>query len=251
MEQVRAYPPLFQQATVWVLYAAIAMPLIYFGTQLIAAPFYPGYSFAQDTASMLGTTTSRQPWIFNLGAVLTGLAGLTGAFGLFRALRTVTSTALALLAGFAVLANGVLSLKAGMFPMPDPRHASWQFLMFPTLAAPMLLLLALWRQSTALRIYLLCNAVALLLMMPLMLRRMAPVFAEGTMQRLLALVVFVPVGVAGYALVRRVTCSIQVGSATDTFTVTGLKNDGAAAPFRPDQRGIMRSPRVSSARSPR
>jgi hypothetical membrane protein len=56
------------QTTVWALYAAIAMPLIYFGTQLIAAPFYPGYSFAQDTASMLGTTTSRQPWIFNLGA---------------------------------------------------------------------------------------------------------------------------------------------------------------------------------------
>ena len=176
---------------------------IYFGTQLIAAPFYSGYSFAQDTASMLGTTTSRQPWIFNLGAVLTGVAGLTGAFGLFRELRTVTWTALALLVGLSVVANGVLSLKAGMFPMPDPRHASWQFLMFPTLAAPVLLLIALWRQSVALRMYLLCNAVALLLMM----HRVAPVFAEGTMQRLFALVVFVPVGVAGYALVRRVTGS--------------------------------------------
>jgi hypothetical protein len=37
-------------------------------------------------------------------------------------------------------------------------------------------------------------------MVPLMMHRMAPVFAEGTMQRLLALVVFAPVGVAGYAL---------------------------------------------------
>ena len=208
MKQTRVCPPPFRQATVCALYAAIAMPLIYFGTQLIAAPFYSGYSFAQDTASMLGTTTSRQPWIFNLGAVLTGVAGLTGAFGLFRELRTVTWTALALLVGLSVVTSGVLSLKAGMFPMPDPRHASWQFLMFPTLAAPVLLLIAFWRQSVALRMYLLCNAVALLLMMPLMMHRVAPVFAEGTMQRLFALVVFVPVGVAGYALVRRVTGSI-------------------------------------------
>jgi len=202
MEQVRVYPPTLRHPTVWTLYAAIAMPLIYFGTQLIAAPFYPGYSFVQDTASMLGTATSRQPWIFNLGAVLTGVAGLIGAFGLFRALRTVTWTALALLVGLCVVASGVLSLKAGIFPAPDPRHASWQFLLFPTLAAPVLLLIALWRQSVTLRMYLLCNAVGLLLMAPM--HRTAPVFAAGTMQRLFAFVLFVPVGVTGYALVRRV-----------------------------------------------
>jgi len=204
MKQVRVHPPAFQQTTVLALYAAIAMPLIYFGTQLIAAPFYPGYSFAHDTASMLGTTASHQPWIFNSGAMLTGVAGLSGAFGLFRALRTVTWRSLALLVGLSVVSNGVLSLKAGMFPMPDPRHASWQFLMFPTLAAPVLLLIALWRRSMALRLYLLCNAVALLSMMPLMMHTMAPVFAEGTMQRLFALVVFVPVAAAGLALVRQV-----------------------------------------------
>ena len=83
--------------------------------------------------------------------------------------------------------------------MPDPRHASWQFLLFPILATPVLLLIARWRHGMALRMYLLCNAVALLLMM----HPMAPVFAEGTMQRLFALVVFVPIGVAGYALARR------------------------------------------------
>src|SRR5215469_12089174 len=207
MEQVPVRPPTFRHPTVWALYAAIAMPLIYFGTQLIAAPFYPGYSFVQDTASMLGTATSRQPWIFNLGAVLTGVAGLIGAFGLFRALRTVTWTALALLVGLCVVANGVLSLRAGMFPVPDPRHASWQFLLFPILSAPVLLLIALWRQSVTLRMYLLCNAIALLLMVLVMMHKMALVFAEGTQQRLLALVVFVPVGVAGYALVRRVVAS--------------------------------------------
>src|ERR1051326_4877542 len=95
MEQVRLYPPAFRQATIWALYAAIAMPVIYFGTQLVAGPFYPGYSFSQDTASMLGTTDSHHPWIFNLGAVLTGVTGVVGAFGLFRALRPITRTALA------------------------------------------------------------------------------------------------------------------------------------------------------------
>jgi len=191
-----------RQTTAPALYAAIAMPVLYFGAQLLAAPFYPGYSFAQDTASMLGTTTSHHPWIFNLGAMLTGVAGLVGALGLLRALRAVTWTTLAALVALCVVANGVLSLKAGMFPMPDPRHASWQLLMFPILLAPLLLLIALWLQGTALRIYLLCNLVALLTTLPFMFHRIAPVFAEGTMQRLFALVVFVPVGVAGYALLR-------------------------------------------------
>lgn len=202
MEELRLHPSDTRRTSAWALYAAIAMPAIYFGTQLLAAPFYPGYSFANDTASMLGTTNSHQPWIFNLGAMLTGLAGLVGAFGLFRALRAVTWTTLAALVALCVVANGVLSLKAGMFPMPDPRHASWQFLMFPILITPLLLLIALWREGTALRVYLLCNLVALLAMLPFMFHKVEPVFAEGTMQRLFALVVFVPVGVAGYALVR-------------------------------------------------
>ena len=149
---------------------------------------------------MLGTTSSRHPWIFNLGAILTGLAGLVGAFGLFRALRAVTWTTLAALVAFCVVVNGVLSLKAGLFPMPDPRHASWQFLMFPILIAPLLLLIALWSKGRVIRTYLLCNLFALLATLPFMFHRVAPVLAEGTMQRVFALVVFVPVGVAAYAL---------------------------------------------------
>jgi hypothetical membrane protein len=205
MEQEHLYSSTFRQATIWRLYAAIAMPVIYFGTQLVAAPFYPQYSFTLDTASMLGTTNSHHPWIFNLGAMLTGAAGLVGALGLFGALRTVTWKALAWLVALSVVANGVLSVKAGIFPLPDPRHASWQFLMPAVLATPLLLLVALWRQGMALRAYLLCNVAALMLMVPLMMHMMAPVFAEGTAQRLFAVVVFVPVGVAGFALIRGVT----------------------------------------------
>jgi hypothetical protein len=72
-----------------------------------------------------------------------------------------------------------------------------QFLMPRILATPLLLLVALWREGAALRAYLLCNSVALILMVPLMMHRMAPLFAEGTTQRLFGLVVSVPVGVAG------------------------------------------------------
>lgn len=200
MEELSLHPPNTRRTRRSDLYAAILVPVFYFGAQLAAAPFYPGYSFAQDTASMLGTTSSRHPWIFNLGAILTGLAGLVGAFGLFRALRAVTWTTLAALVAFCVVVNGVLSLKAGLFPMPDPRHASWQFLMFPILIAPLLLLIALWSKGRVIRTYLLCNLFALLATLPFMFHRVAPVLAEGTMQRVFALVVFVPVGVAAYAL---------------------------------------------------
>jgi hypothetical membrane protein len=67
MGQARLHSSTFPHATRWALYAAIAMPVFYFGTQLVAAPFYPQYSFTQDTASMLGTTDSHHPLISNLG----------------------------------------------------------------------------------------------------------------------------------------------------------------------------------------
>lgn len=188
--------------TTLMLWAAVAMPLLYFGVQLIAAPFYPGYHFATDTASMLGTSASLHPGIFNIGAILTGIAGLAGAFGLFLGLRRAAPSWLRILIAIGVLSNGVMSLKAGLFPMPDPRHATWQFLLFPVLITPLLLLGATWR-LTWLRIYLLLNIIWLLCLIPFMMHRMAPIFPEGVMQRLFALVIFVPVGVVAYALLQR------------------------------------------------
>lgn len=188
--------------------AAIAMPLLYFGVQLIAAPFYPGYHFATDTASMLGTSASHHPEIFNTGAILTGIAGLAGAFGLFWGLDGATAPWLRFLIVIGVLSNGVLALKAGLFPMPDPRHATWQFLMFPILIAPLLLLVATWSIFTWLRVYLLIDIISLFCLIPVMMHRVAPVFPEGTMQRLFALVTFGPIFVVALALLRRPAFSI-------------------------------------------
>jgi hypothetical membrane protein len=192
--------------TTLMLWAAFAMPLLYFGVQLIAAPFYPGYHFATDTASMLGTSMSHHPGIFNTGAILTGVAGLVGAFGLFLGLRRTSARWLRILIAIGLLSNGVMSLKAGLYPMPDPRHATWQFLLFPTLITPLLFLGAAWRVLW-LRIYLLLDVTCLLCLLPYMLHRMAPIVPEGTMQRLFALVTFVPVGVVALALLRSRTLS--------------------------------------------
>lgn len=189
-----------QRPTKLMLGAAVAAPLLYFGVQFIAAPWYPGYSFSTDTASMLGTAASLHPGIFNNGAILDGIAAFFGAAGLFFGLSSLAGNWLRSLVAVGVFANGVLSLKAGLFPMPDPRHASWQFLLFPILITPLLLLAATWRVSMALRIYLMADVVCLLLVIPMMMHRMAPIWPEGTMQRLFAVIAMAPIGVVALVL---------------------------------------------------
>jgi len=187
------------------LLGAIAVPVLYFGAQIAAAPSYPGYSFARDSASSLGTSASAHPWIFNVGAILTGITALPAAIGLYLALRTSANRLVAWLNGLALVATGVMSVKAGLFPLPDPRHASWGFLTWFTIAMPVLLLIAVWprREATGLRVYLGASIVLILLLFPVLSGIL--LFGElqpGTLQRLFALATFVPVGVVGYSLRR-------------------------------------------------
>src|SRR3954454_13092742 len=60
---------------------AVALPFVYFGIQLAAAPFYPGYSFLTRDASTLGSDGSTAPWIFNGGPLLVGTLELVTAAG--------------------------------------------------------------------------------------------------------------------------------------------------------------------------
>lgn len=189
-----------QRSTTLMLGAAVAVPLLYFGVQFIAAPWYPGYRFATDTASMLGTAASLHPGIFNNGAILDGIAAFFGAAGLFLGLSNLASKWLRAVVAIGVLSNGVLSLKAGLFPMPDPRHASWQFLLFPILITPLMMLAATWRTWIGLRIYLLVDVVCLLLVIPMMMHRMAPIWPEGAMQRFFAFIAMAPIGVVALVL---------------------------------------------------
>ena len=177
------------------LLAAVAMPILYFGTQIVAAPFYPGYSFSLQSESMLGTQFSRHPWIFNAGEILSGFAALGAALGLCRVFRRKTHFLLGWLIGLSVACTGVICVKAGMFPMPDPRHNSWGFLLNFMIITPHLMLIGLWKHShsSVVRAYLIFS-----IMLLLVLSLVAPWLGRGTLQRLIHVTTLVPVGVIGF-----------------------------------------------------
>jgi len=183
------------------LMAAVLVPGFYFGAQVLALPFFPGYSVTRDVASLLGTANSHDPWIFNLGAILTGIAALVGAFGLFQAFRDRANIFLAALIAISLAATGIVSIRAGLFPMPDSRHGDWGFLSSFTVACPILFLLGMWRTkgATAIRLYLVGCALLILCLVPFLMHRVhSEALPAGTLQRLLAFAAFTPIGVVGY-----------------------------------------------------
>jgi hypothetical membrane protein len=179
------------------------MPIIYFGTQIVAAPFYRGYSFTHQVASMLGTSDSSHPSIFNAGAVLTGLAAIGGSYGLYQAFRPGHRWLSSLL-GFSVAWTGLMSLKAGIFPLPHPRHGTRGEIFI--LLTPALMLIGIGRQRhhPQMRAYLF---LSVLLLVPVVLqlkgKLKVPGLGWGTLQRLFALAAIVPIGIVGFFFLRR------------------------------------------------
>jgi hypothetical membrane protein len=185
----------------------IAVPVLYFGTQLVAARFYPGYNFLTQAASELGSDAALYPWIFNIGAVATGIAGLMAAVGVFRALRSLdTHPFLAGLITLTLVAGAVGSLWAGVFPLPDPRHSANPF-SFGLLLLPPLLLVAVWRRIDArfLKLYLAADIVLCLILIAI-LSGAVPLATggyQGLVQRIAAIVFYVPIGIAsGFLLLK-------------------------------------------------
>ena len=189
------------------LVAGVAVPFLYFGAQLLTAPFHPGYDFVRQVASELGAPPSGAPWIFNTGAILTGVATLVAAYGCWRALPRVGAPRITIvLLVAALVATGLAGIQAGSFPLPDPRHnPGWLgmglFAMLPLLA------LAFMRapRARAFRLYLLASALLFLLQFPLRegVGGFDPAASGGLLQRLLALAVYPPIGVASLFLLRR------------------------------------------------
>jgi hypothetical membrane protein len=187
----------------------IAVPILYYGVQLASAPFFPDFSFLGTTASELGSDLSTRPWIFNAGAILTGIAAFTAAVGFLGALRSLrTNLILAWLVSIAIAITGLSSLWAGVFPMPDPRHGGHPSLLFAMLALPFVLALALWQlgASRPLKAYLIATMALLLVLFPFMsgMTGLDTHTYQGLLQRVFALTVFLPIGVGGYVLRRRV-----------------------------------------------
>lgn len=187
--------------TVTALRLGIAVPFLYFGIQLLAAPFFAGYDFVQMEASLLGSDRSSLPNVFNFGAMVTGVAALVAATGLVLAFRaTKTHPVLAWLPAIAVFCVGLSSLWAGIFPMPDSRHAENPFAI-GLFVMPFVMLATFWNQPK-IRGYLMACVVLFVGLIPFMsgliaIDRQA---LEGLLQRLLAFATFAPIGLASYRL---------------------------------------------------
>ncbi|MEO7190228.1 MAG: DUF998 domain-containing protein [Vicinamibacterales bacterium] len=199
----------------------MTIPFIYFGSQIVAAPFYPGYSFMARDASTLSSSGSSAPWIFNSAAIVIGVLCLVAAAGVWRAFRRLRmSQVLAALTSLALVSAGLGSLNAGMFPLPDPRHTGGLLsqLGMGVLLLPVLFAIAAWRLRSPrwLTRYALLNLLVLVAFVPVM-SGMIQRFgisagldlngyqrflngSQGLLQRVAALAVFMPIAVLAYRL---------------------------------------------------
>src|SRR6516162_10207459 len=85
----------------------VAVPFLYFGIQIVAAPFYPGYSFLNRDASTLGTDGSTCPSIFNFGAIFMGIVTLIASWGFLRSFQRLgTNPILAWVTTLALISSG-------------------------------------------------------------------------------------------------------------------------------------------------
>ena len=187
----------------------IAMPLLYYGVQLVAAPFFPDFSVLGTTASELGSDRSARPWILNAGAILTGIAALVGSIGLLRALRRLGAHPIvARLTLLVVAGTGLSSLWAGIFPTPDPRHGGHPVFLVSMLLLPFLLTITLWKERNArpLKVYLIATITLLIAMVPIMSgsTSLDNRLYGGLVQRFFALTIFPPIAVCAFHLARRI-----------------------------------------------
>jgi hypothetical membrane protein len=108
------------------LRVGVLVPFVYFGTDIVSALCYPGYSPARQFASELGSSTAPHPAIFNAGLVITGIAAVLAAAGFMTALRQLeTPVVLSWLIAATLLCFGLTMIVAGTFPSPDRRHGAF------------------------------------------------------------------------------------------------------------------------------
>ncbi len=118
------------QRIVFALRLGMAVPFLYFGIQFIAAAFYPGYSFLNQDASTLGSTSSSFPSLFNVGIIIEGMVKVIVAWGYVRAFQQLEmSFIVAWLTALVLLGSGLASINAGVFPLPLPRGTKPALLM--------------------------------------------------------------------------------------------------------------------------
>ena len=194
------------------LWGAVLVPVLYFGTLLLGSALFPGYSHATQYASELGSAAAPHPWIFNGGILLTGLASIAGAIGFGRAVALLGGhRPLGALAGLCLGLFGVSMLMGAAFPMPDPRHGAFGLGIAMQLA-PFCLAAALRKvpETRNLRTFLIVVGLVMLILFAIMMGVGSLVRRSnvGLFQRAYALTIFPWVGVAGYALSRRLRARV-------------------------------------------
>jgi hypothetical protein len=195
----------------------VALPFVYFGIQLAAAPFYPGYSFLTRDASTLGSDGSTAPWIFNGGALLVGILELVTAAAFLRALpRARIGMVLACATALALASAAIGSLNAFLHPLPDPRHTEGVLSLLGSglVMLPLLLTAVLWRLGA--RGYAMFNILLCLVLIPILTGLVQRIGmrahldlagyqmllngTHGLLQRVAALLIFGSIGVVAYRL---------------------------------------------------
>ena len=199
------------------LWAGVAVPVIYFGNLLLSSLLYPGYSHVRQYASELGSAAARYPAVFNTGVVLIGLAAITAAPGFAWALRRngagsgVSWTVAVLMALY-----GVGLVFGGLYPMPDPRHGGYGLGLASYLVPPLLVWgLRRLPELHRLRVFLIANYVVMLAFFAVMMGVGGLVTRAnvGLWQRGNALASIPWIGIAAWALLRRNDGAAAAGQA--------------------------------------
>jgi hypothetical membrane protein len=189
------------------LCCGVLVPVVYFAVQPIAAPFYPDYSFLVNSASQLGSDRSTFPALLNGGAILSGLLGLLSAYGIGIGLKVSGAHHwFAWISAACVVSAAAAAIWAGLHPMPDPQHNPGA-IGIGMFLGPVALFAAFWNihDGRAMRRYLVFTLAAFAALAPVM-SGITPIDLDrygGLMQRIAALVLYVPPAVTAWWLLKR------------------------------------------------
>ncbi len=105
------------------LIGGVAVPFLYFASQIAAVLLNPGFDIASREPSELGCCQAVMPVVANVGFITTGVAAMLGGLGLFAGLRHLHGNVVfAALAGLGLSLFGVAMTMSGVFPLPNPLH---------------------------------------------------------------------------------------------------------------------------------
>lgn len=186
------------------LAAGMLVPVLYFGIQLVASLFWPGYSWVRNVASEFGSPMFEYHRVFNVGVITFGVLLVFSSIGFWSGMRRAGNHVLLTIpVCMGVIGMGVQAAWAGWYPMPDPRHGGHPAFVIAMLSTPLLLSAVLWRLGgRLLRVYVTVNLIVLLGMVPIMsgMTTIDRGAYAGLLQRVLTATVFIPVGVAALRL---------------------------------------------------